>query len=57
MTAKQLFKCKERGSHYENRVTTTKCEAWCKEYKSSNLEITKLSVERSKLSSKSRFVQ
>jgi hypothetical protein len=53
MTDKQLFQCLECGLHYETEETAKQCEAWCKKYDSCNLDIMKLSVERSKLSSKS----
>lgn len=44
-TNKKQYKCPECGLYYTDKITAKKCEAWCKEYKSCNLEITKLSVE------------
>ena len=55
MVDKKLFQCSECGLHYENEETAKQCEAWCKKYSSCSLDITKLSVERSKLSSKSGY--
>lgn len=40
-----LYQCKECGLHYNDKTTAVKCEAWCKERKSCNLEITKHSEE------------
>ena len=37
---KELYQCEECGFHYEDRGFAEKCEAWCKEHKSCNLEIT-----------------
>ncbi len=33
---------------YRDQETAKKCEAWCKEHQSCNLEITRESVERSR---------
>ncbi len=44
--------CTECGLHYELKEMMEKCQAWCAQYKSCNLEITKHSIEyqnRSKL--------
>ena len=41
----KLYKCPECGLHYESEDQTKKCEAWCKEHKSCNLEIISLAVE------------
>lgn len=35
-----LYQCPECGLRYKEREWAEKCEAWCKEYKSCNLEIT-----------------
>jgi hypothetical protein len=39
--------CKECGLHYESQDLVRKCQAWCAEFKSCNLDITKLSLEAS----------
>ena len=36
----KLYQCPECGFHYENRERAEKCEAWCREHKSCNIEIT-----------------
>ena len=41
----QLFECIECGLHYRDREMAEKCEAWCRETKSCNIEITQQSVE------------
>lgn len=40
-----LYKCTECGLHYKEEATAQQCEAWCKDTKSCNLDITKHSVE------------
>ncbi len=40
-----LYKCPECGLHYESKDQTKKCEAWCKEHHSCNLEITSQAIE------------
>lgn len=45
-TPTELYQCLECGLHYRNQETANKCEAWCKEHNSCNLEITRQSVER-----------
>jgi predicted RNA-binding Zn-ribbon protein involved in translation (DUF1610 family) len=37
---KKLYQCEECGFHYENEETAKKCEEWCKEHASCNIEIT-----------------
>lgn len=37
---KELYQCEECGFHYESREWVEKCEAWCREHKSCNIEIT-----------------
>ncbi len=37
-----LYQCKECGFHYANPEWAEKCEAWCKEHHSCNLENYKL---------------
>ncbi len=41
----KLFQCPECGFHYLDEATAKRCEAWCREHKSCNLEITKDAVE------------
>lgn len=35
-----LHICPECGFHYRDKAWAEKCEVWCKEHKSCNLEIT-----------------
>jgi hypothetical protein len=42
---KVYFQCEECGFVYENREWAEKCENWCKEYHSCNIEITKRAVQ------------
>jgi hypothetical protein len=37
--------CTECGLHYESKEIMQKCQAWCVQFKSCSLEITKHSVE------------
>ncbi len=37
---KKLYQCEECSFHYEDREWAKKCEAWCREHKSCNIEIT-----------------
>jgi len=37
---KELYQCEECGFRYEEREWAEKCEAWCKEHQSCNIEIT-----------------
>lgn len=37
---RKLYQCEECGFHYEDRAWAEKCEAWCREHKSCNIEIT-----------------
>src|SRR3990167_5329011 len=37
---KTLYQCEECGFRYEGREWAEKCEAWCKEHQSCNIEIT-----------------
>ena len=43
--SEQYYKCKECGLHYENKEIAEKCETWCRENQSCNLDITKHSLE------------
>lgn len=36
---KALYQCEECGFKYEEKEWAGKCETWCKEHKSCNLEI------------------
>lgn len=44
----KAHKCPKCGLHYEDEAIAKQCEAFCKEHNSCSLEITKLSVERTK---------
>ena len=41
---KEIYVCEECQFAYKERESAEKCEAWCKEHKSCNIEITKNSV-------------
>lgn len=43
-----LYKCTECGFHYVDREWAEKCEAWCREHKSCNIEITAHAEENKK---------
>ena len=45
---KELYQCEECGPHYEDREWAEKCEAWCREHKSCNIEITAHAEENKK---------
>lgn len=36
---KELYQCEECKLHYVEKKWAEKCEAWCREHKSCNLEI------------------
>ena len=38
--SKELYQCEECGFHYTEKEWAEKCEAWCREHKSCNIEIT-----------------
>jgi len=40
----KLYQCPECGLKYKDKKWAAKCEAWCKQYKSCNLEIIKHSI-------------
>lgn len=42
---KILYVCKECGLKYEQKEIAEKCEAWCKEHQSCNLEIIKYAAK------------
>lgn len=41
----ELFTCPECGLHYNEKHWAEKCEKWCREHHSCNLEITSHSME------------
>jgi len=43
-----LYQCEECGMHYESEETAQKCQAWCGENHSCNIEIIKEAVENKK---------
>jgi len=45
---KSTYQCKECGFHYADKLTAEKCEAWCKEHESCNIEITAHAEENKK---------
>ena len=40
-----LYQCQECGFHYEDREWAEKCETWCRENHTCNLEITEYAEE------------
>ena len=42
----KLFKCQICGLRYEDEKWAKKCEAWCKKYKSYNIEIIKHAINK-----------
>lgn len=52
-SGKRIYRCSECGLGYTDKQTATKCQAWCKEHKSCNLDIIKYAIkENGKTSSK-----
>ena len=47
---KKLYQCEECGFHYESKEWAEKCQAWCREHQSCNLEITAQALENRKSS-------
>ena len=43
-----LYQCKGCGLHYKDKELADKCEAWCKEHKTCNVEITNQAEESKK---------
>lgn len=41
----EIFECQVCGLHYLDEPTAKKCQAWCNEHQSCNMDIAKLSVE------------
>jgi hypothetical protein len=55
--SKKYYQCEECEHIYETEELANKCEAWCKEHKSCNLEIVKESVNvREKIDFKQLFL-
>ncbi len=44
---KTLYQCEECGLKYADKETAEKCQAWCSEHKSCNLDIIKNAVKDS----------
>lgn len=42
---KELYQCEECGLKYENKEIAEKCQDWCQEHKSCNLEIIKYATQ------------
>lgn len=42
---KALYQCEECGLFYADPETAQKCQAWCAEHKSCNLEIIKFAIK------------
>ena len=42
---KELYQCEECGLRYAEKEWAEKCEAWCKKYKSCNLEIIEYAIK------------
>lgn len=49
---KALYQCEECGFHYADKDLAEKCEAWCREHKSCNIEIMAHAEENKKYDSK-----
>lgn len=45
---KELYQCEECGFHYVEKDWAGKCEVWCREHKSCNIEITAHAEENRK---------
>lgn len=43
--AEKTYRCPECGLHYADEKIAKRCEAWCKEHKSCNLDIIKYAVK------------
>lgn len=41
----EIYQCEECGLKYKEKGTAEKCELWCREHKSCNLEIIKEAIE------------
>ena len=49
---KDCYRCEGCLLYYKDKETAEKCEKWCKDNKSCNLEITKHSVNKMEMSKK-----
>lgn len=41
------YQCEECGFEYKEKEWAEKCEAWCKEHRSCNIEITSHAIQQS----------
>lgn len=41
----KLYRCEECGLKYESKEIAKKCQVWCREHKSCNLDLTNHAVE------------
>ena len=46
MAKTKVYACPECELSYKEKALAQKCEAWCKEYNSCNLKITKYSINK-----------
>ena len=46
---KELYQWEECGFHYENKKQAEKCQVWCKENHSCDIEITASAIENKKV--------
>lgn len=53
-TEEKLYQCPVCGFHYRDESTANACEAWCREHKSCNIEITAHAVENARSSAQSQ---
>lgn len=42
---KEIYQCEECGLRYADKETAEKCQTWCGEHKSCNLEIIKYALK------------
>lgn len=40
-----VYQCEECGFFYQDKETAERCQAWCGEHQSCNLEITKYAIQ------------
>ena len=52
---KELYQCEECGFRYEERGWAEKCEAWCREHHTCNIEITAHAIQESEGLSKNQI--
>lgn len=41
----KLYQCEECGFKYKKRETAERCQVWCSEHKSCNLDIVKYAIQ------------